>query len=103
MAHGLGKALQEEPAILVVDIGGGTCDISLLQSFEGILEVVGYDGDSTLGGVDLDENIVKQWISSNKLPASACYCALLPCCSPCAGTCPYPQIALRHGDCLAQP
>lgn len=63
MAHGLGKPEQEEPAILVVDIGGGTCDISLLQSFEGLLEVIGYDGDSQLGGVDLDEAILQHWLT----------------------------------------
>lgn len=68
MAHGMGKASQEEPAILVVDIGGGTCDISLLQSFEGLLEVVGFDGDSQLGGVDLDEAIV-HWLTRS-LPVS---------------------------------
>ena len=68
MAHGMGKAAQEEPAILVLDIGGGTCDISLLQSFEGLLEVVGYDGDCQLGGVDLDEAIV-HWLARS-LPVS---------------------------------
>lgn len=70
MAHGMGKPAHEEPAILVVDIGGGTCDISLLQSFEGLLEVVGYDGDSQLGGVDLDEAILQHW-STWDLPFSA--------------------------------
>lgn len=67
ISHGLGKPEQEEPAILVVDIGGGTCDVSLLQSFEGLLEVIGYDGDSRLGGVDLDEAILRSWLE-NKLP-----------------------------------
>jgi actin-like ATPase involved in cell morphogenesis len=70
MAHGLGKPSQEEPAILVVDIGGGTSDISLLQCFEGLIEVIGYDGDSQLGGVDLDEAIVEHWFSRPQ-PVSA--------------------------------
>lgn len=67
IAHGLGHAQQEEPAILVVDIGGGTCDISLLQSFEGILEVNAYDGDNCLGGVDMDFDILRWWMDTGAL------------------------------------
>eukprot|EP00892_Ulva_mutabilis_P006761 jgi/Ulvmu1/4457/UM002_0182.1 len=69
IAHGLGHALEEEPAILVVDIGGGTCDVSLLHSFEGILEVNAYDGDNSLGGVDLDFAIIQWWVENGLLPS----------------------------------
>jgi molecular chaperone DnaK (HSP70) len=59
MAYGLGRgADDEQSAIMVFDLGGGTFDVCLLQSFDGILEVVGSDGDNSLGGVDIDHAIV---------------------------------------------
>lgn len=59
MAYGLGKPQDEQPAILVFDLGGGTFDVSLLQSFEGIMEVVGSDGDNQLGGFDMDTALLR--------------------------------------------
>lgn len=46
---------------LVFDLGGGTFDVSLLESREGLLRVVGHDGDNFLGGRDFDRSIVN-WI-----------------------------------------
>ena len=43
---------------LVYDLGGGTFDVSLLQGGEGVLRVVGHDGDNFLGGRDFDAAIV---------------------------------------------
>lgn len=43
---------------LVYDLGGGTFDVSLLESREGLLRVVGHDGDNFLGGRDFDRAIV---------------------------------------------
>jgi molecular chaperone DnaK len=40
--------------ILVIDLGGGTYDVSLVESFEGLLEVVATEGDGALGGDDWD-------------------------------------------------
>lgn len=45
-------------AWLVYDLGGGTFDVSLLESREGLLRVVGHDGDNFLGGRDIDQAIV---------------------------------------------
>jgi molecular chaperone DnaK len=39
---------------LVYDLGGGTLDVSLLDTREGLLRVVGHDGDNFLGGRDFD-------------------------------------------------
>jgi molecular chaperone DnaK len=39
---------------LVYDLGGGTFDVSLLETRDGLLRVVGHDGDNFLGGRDLD-------------------------------------------------
>lgn len=57
MAYGLHHN-QEEEAILVFDLGGGTYDVSLLEGFEGIFEVLATGGDSRLGGDDWDSAIV---------------------------------------------
>jgi len=46
---------------LVYDLGGGTFDVSLLESQEGMLRVVGHDGDNFLGGRDFDLALV-DWI-----------------------------------------
>jgi molecular chaperone DnaK len=45
---------------LVYDLGGGTFDVSLLESADGFLRVVGHDGDNFLGGRDID-NAVVDW------------------------------------------
>lgn len=46
--------------ILVVDLGGGTYDVSLVESFEGLLEVVATGGDGALGGDDWDRLLAEE-------------------------------------------
>jgi len=46
---------------LVYDLGGGTFDASLLESQDGLLRVVGHDGDNFLGGRDFDLAVV-DWL-----------------------------------------
>ena len=46
-------------AWLVYDLGGGTFDVSLLETRDGLLRVVGHDGDNFLGGRDFDWAIVE--------------------------------------------
>ncbi|MBT8494736.1 MAG: Hsp70 family protein [Deltaproteobacteria bacterium] len=48
-------------AWLVFDLGGGTFDVSLLETREGLLRVVGHDGDNFLGGRDFDRAVV-DWL-----------------------------------------
>ena len=43
---------------LVYDLGGGTFDVSLLETRDGLLRVVGHDGDNFLGGRDFDRALV---------------------------------------------
>lgn len=49
---------------LVYDLGGGTFDVSLLETRHGILTVVGHDGDNFLGGRDFDMAVVDLLIES---------------------------------------
>ncbi|MFZ6023559.1 MAG: Fe-S protein assembly chaperone HscA [Bacteroidota bacterium] len=62
LAYGLGLNKVEEKTIAVYDLGGGTFDISILRISNGIFEVLSTNGDTYLGGDDLDRVIVQHWI-----------------------------------------
>ncbi len=54
LAYGLHR-LEEETKFLVFDLGGGTFDVSILEIFEGVIEVRASTGDNRLGGEDFNE------------------------------------------------
>ncbi|MEM6710445.1 MAG: Hsp70 family protein, partial [Pseudomonadota bacterium] len=56
MAYGLHE-LADERLIVVIDLGGGTLDVSILEFFDGVMEVHATAGDNHLGGRDFDESI----------------------------------------------
>jgi molecular chaperone DnaK len=59
LAYGLDK--KKDETIAVFDFGGGTFDISILEVGEGVVEVKATNGDTHLGGDDIDERLI-QWI-----------------------------------------
>src|SRR5213080_3757068 len=59
LAYGLDK--KKDETIAVYDFGGGTCDISILEVGEGVVEVKATNGDTHLGGDNLDQKII-DWI-----------------------------------------
>jgi len=59
LAYGLDK--KKEETIAVYDFGGGTFDISILEVGEGVVEVKSTNGDTHLGGDNLDQRII-DWI-----------------------------------------
>jgi len=59
LAYGLDK--KKDETIAVFDFGGGTFDISILEVGEGVVEVKSTNGDTHLGGDDIDEELI-QWI-----------------------------------------
>jgi len=59
LAYGLDKKKNE--TIAVYDFGGGTFDISILEVGEGVIEVKSTNGDTHLGGDNLDQRIV-EWL-----------------------------------------
>ncbi len=63
LAYGLGLRKDEEKTIAVYDLGGGTFDISILKINNGIFEVLSTNGNTYLGGDDLDRAIVKYWMN----------------------------------------
>jgi len=62
LAYGLGLHPAEEKTIAVYDLGGGTFDISILKISNGIFEVLSTNGDTYLGGDDLDRAIIEYWM-----------------------------------------
>src|SRR5919199_948188 len=59
LAYGLDK--EGEQTILVFDLGGGTFDVSILEVGEGVVEVKSTNGDTHLGGDDVD-HMVMDWL-----------------------------------------
>jgi len=60
LAYGLDK--KKDETIAVFDFGGGTFDISILEVGEGVVEVKSTNGDTHLGGDDIDERLIR-WIT----------------------------------------
>ena len=58
IAYGINNS-QKEEKILVYDLGGGTLDVSILEIFDGILDVKSSRGNDRLGGKDFDSRIEK--------------------------------------------
>jgi molecular chaperone DnaK len=58
LAYGLDH-LDKEQFVLVYDLGGGTFDVSVLEMFEGVLDVKASSGNNHLGGSDFDRAIVE--------------------------------------------
>ena len=58
IAYGINNS-QKEEKILVYDLGGGTFDVSILEIFDGILDVKSSRGNDRLGGKDFDGRIEK--------------------------------------------
>jgi molecular chaperone DnaK len=56
LAYGLDK--KETATVAVYDLGGGTFDISILKLHEGIFEVIATNGDTHLGGDDIDNLLI---------------------------------------------
>jgi molecular chaperone DnaK len=59
LAYGLDR--KKDETIAVYDFGGGTFDISILEVGEGVVEVKATNGDTHLGGDDLDQRVI-EWI-----------------------------------------
>ncbi|GAB4162273.1 MAG: molecular chaperone DnaK [Winogradskyella sp.] len=61
LAYGLDKKSTDQK-IVVFDFGGGTHDVSILELGDGVFEVLSTDGDTHLGGDDVDERII-DWLA----------------------------------------
>ena len=59
LAYGLDK--KGEGKICVLDLGGGTFDVTLMETGDGVFEVAATSGDTQLGGMDMDNALI-QWL-----------------------------------------
>ncbi|MFA5074851.1 MAG: molecular chaperone DnaK [Candidatus Babeliales bacterium] len=64
LAYGLDKKHNE--TIAVFDFGGGTFDISILEVGDGVVEVKSTNGDTLLGGDNIDEKVIKYLVDEFK-------------------------------------
>lgn len=55
----------EDETLLVFDFGGGTLDVSLVDCFDNVIEIVSVSGDNRLGGSDFDKMIAEQFCREN--------------------------------------
>lgn len=60
LAYGLNDN-ENESTFLVVDLGGGTFDVSILEMFSGVMEVRSSSGDAFLGGEDFTDRIINDF------------------------------------------
>lgn len=80
IAHGVGRVAAQvgggppppiaDDVVLVVDLGGGTLDVAIVDAFEGMLEVVSAAGDAALGGDDWDAALA-DWLATQHPVAAA--------------------------------
>ncbi len=56
---------ETEGNILVFDFGGGTLDVSLVDCFENVVEIIAVSGDNQLGGLDFDQQLAKSFCANN--------------------------------------
>lgn len=64
LAYGLGTDKGENKVIAVYDLGGGTFDVSVLRLAGGIFEVLSTNGNTYLGGDDMDHAIADHWMQA---------------------------------------
>jgi molecular chaperone DnaK len=64
LAYGLDK--KKDETIAVYDLGGGTFDISILEVGEGVVEVKSTNGDTHLGGDDIDHRVIEWMVAEFK-------------------------------------
>ncbi len=63
-AYGLDK--EEEAKLAVLDLGGGTFDVTLMEIGEGVFEVESTNGDTHLGGLDMDNALIDHIVEAFK-------------------------------------
>ncbi|TVX96881.1 molecular chaperone HscC [Cohnella terricola] len=70
LAYGLNQQ-QSDTKFLVFDLGGGTFDVSILEFFEGVMEVKSIAGDNYLGGEDFTQLLVSHFAEAHGLDFQA--------------------------------
>lgn len=61
------KSKEEDATMLVFDFGGGTLDVSLVDCFDNVVEILAVSGDNQLGGQDFDDVIAMHFVRNKQL------------------------------------
>lgn len=61
LAYGI-EHMENNSYVIVYDLGGGTLDVTVLEMFEGVLEVKASSGNNKLGGKDFDQRIIDELV-----------------------------------------
>lgn len=61
---------EEDATMLVFDFGGGTLDVSLVECFDNVIEIMAVNGDNRLGGQDFDDMLAAHFVKSHGLEVS---------------------------------
>ncbi len=67
LAYRMRHGEQEDMSLLIFDFGGGTLDISLVECFENVIEIIAIVGDNHMGGDDIDDVIVELFCQKHNL------------------------------------
>lgn len=60
----------DDHSLLIFDFGGGTLDVSIVDTFDSVVEIISVSGDNRLGGTDFDKAIAKHYITEKNLNES---------------------------------
>ena len=60
----------EDNTFLVFDFGGGTLDVSLVEAFENVIEILSVSGDNMLGGIDFDKALADEFLKRKNIKKS---------------------------------
>jgi molecular chaperone DnaK len=104
LAYGLDK-LKEKSRIAVFDLGGGTFDLSILELNAGVFQVLATNGNTRLGGDDLDRRLVDflvEKIKSEMAPATPQSCEEEKSLRLCAFACDAPVFLSRVREAAEQ-
>lgn len=72
-AAAIAYGLQDKPEytdFMIVDLGGGTFDVSIMEYFDGVLEVKASGGDNFLGGEDFTKVLIELYLKKSKIKPS---------------------------------
>lgn len=58
---------EEDQTFLVFDFGGGTLDISIVDAFDNVIEIVAVAGDNHLGGDDINQALAERFLAEKHL------------------------------------
>lgn len=67
LAYRIESGRDDEQYMMVIDFGGGTLDVSLVDCFENIVEIAGVSGNNRLGGKNFDALIAETFLAENHL------------------------------------